>query len=94
MHRRALLQLGLAGLGTAVLPARLWAAAPDSPRLLVVFLRGAYDAANLLVPTSSSFYYEGIAPRLAAATQQALGQATSPQEWNTYLLASPDFMHR
>ncbi|MBI3346347.1 MAG: DUF1800 domain-containing protein [Burkholderiales bacterium] len=39
-------------------------------------------------------YYEGIAPRLAAATQTALGQATSPQEWNTYLLASPDFMHR
>ena len=37
---------------------------------------------------------DGIAPRLAAATQQALGQATSPQEWNTYLLASPDFMHR
>ncbi|MFG6466200.1 DUF1800 domain-containing protein [Roseateles sp. BYS87W] len=39
-------------------------------------------------------YYEAIAPRLAPATQQALGQATSPQEWNTYLLASPDFMHR
>lgn len=39
-------------------------------------------------------YYEGIAPRLAPPTQQALAQATSPQEWNTYLLASPDFMHR
>ncbi|RZL39947.1 MAG: DUF1800 domain-containing protein [Rubrivivax sp.] len=39
-------------------------------------------------------YYEGIAPRLAAPTQQALAAATSPQEWNTYLLASPDFMHR
>lgn len=39
-------------------------------------------------------YYDGIAPRLASATQQALGAATSPQEWNTYLLASPDFMHR
>lgn len=39
-------------------------------------------------------YYEGIAPRLGAATQQALAQATSPQEWNTYLLASPDFMYR
>ena len=39
-------------------------------------------------------YYEGIAPRLASATQQALAQATSPQEWNTYLLAAPDFMHR
>lgn len=43
---------------------------------------------------ANPLYYDGIAPRLAAATQQALGQATSPQEWNTYLLASPDFMHR
>ncbi|MFN3303560.1 MAG: DUF1800 domain-containing protein [Roseateles sp.] len=39
-------------------------------------------------------YYEGIAPRLAPATRQALAAASSPQEWNTYLLASPDFMHR
>lgn len=43
---------------------------------------------------ANPLYYEGIAPRLAAATQQALGQATSPQEWNTFLLASPDFMNR
>ncbi|MFG6463915.1 DUF1800 domain-containing protein [Roseateles sp. DXS20W] len=43
---------------------------------------------------ANPLYYDGIAPRLAAATQQALAQATSPQEWNTYLLASPDFMHR
>lgn len=43
---------------------------------------------------ANPLYYDGIAPRLAAATQQALGQAGSPQEWNTYLLASPDFMHR
>lgn len=27
-------------------------------RLLVVFLRGAYDAANIIIPTSSDFYYE------------------------------------
>lgn len=39
-------------------------------------------------------YYEGMAPRLAPATLQALAAANSPQEWNTYLLASPDFMHR
>lgn len=39
-------------------------------------------------------YYDGIAPRLAPATRQALAQAASPQEWNTFLLASPDFMHR
>jgi uncharacterized protein (DUF1501 family) len=34
-------------------------AAPVAPaHLLVVFLRGGYDAASLLVPVSSSFYYE------------------------------------
>ncbi|MBW8848979.1 MAG: DUF1800 domain-containing protein [Burkholderiales bacterium] len=43
---------------------------------------------------ATPLYYEGIAPRLAAATQQALGQAASPQEWNIFLLASPDFMNR
>ena len=71
MDRRLLLQLGLAGLGAAALPMRLWAAAPDAPRLLVVFLRGAYDAANLLVPTSSSFYYEA-RPNIAIAKAAAL----------------------
>ena len=67
MQRRHLLQLGL---GTA-LPLQLWAATPDAPRLLVVFLRGAYDAANLLVPTSSSFYYEA-RPNIAIAKDAAL----------------------
>jgi uncharacterized protein (DUF1501 family) len=37
---------------------RLYAAPMAGPRLLVVFLRGAYDAASILVPVSSSFYYE------------------------------------
>ena len=68
MQRRHLLQLGL---GAALLPTRLWAASPDTPRLLVVFLRGAYDAANLLVPTSSSFYYEA-RPNIAIAKSAAL----------------------
>ena len=68
MQRRHLLQLGL---GAATLPAQLWAASPDTPRLLVVFLRGAYDAANLLVPTSSSFYYEA-RPNIAIAKTAAL----------------------
>lgn len=67
MDRRLLLQLGLG----AALPTKLWAAATDSPRLLVVFLRGAYDAANLLVPTSSSFYYEA-RPNIAIAKAAAL----------------------
>lgn len=68
MQRRHLLPLALG----AALPARLWAAAsPQAPRLLVVFLRGAYDAANLLVPTSSSFYYEA-RPNIAIAKAAAL----------------------
>lgn len=71
MDRRLLLQLGLG----AAMPAQLWAAAPavsgSQPRLLVVFLRGAYDAANLLVPTSSSFYYEA-RPNIAIARKDAL----------------------
>jgi uncharacterized protein (DUF1501 family) len=71
MQRRQLLQLGLASLGAAALPTQLWAASPDTPRLLVVFLRGAYDAANLLVPTSSSFYYES-RPNIAIAKSAAL----------------------
>ncbi|MFG6466199.1 DUF1501 domain-containing protein [Roseateles sp. BYS87W] len=67
MQRRHLLQLGL---GTA-LPTRLWAATPDTPRLLLVFLRGAYDAANLLVPVASPFYYES-RPNIAIAKDAAL----------------------
>ncbi|HEU6456779.1 MAG TPA: DUF1800 domain-containing protein, partial [Roseateles sp.] len=43
---------------------------------------------------ANPLFYDGIAPRLAPATQRALSQAASPQEWNTYLLASPDFMNR
>nr|WP_230461211.1 DUF1501 domain-containing protein [Sphingobium sp. CAP-1] len=31
---------------------------PASSRLLVVFLRGAYDALNAVIPTGSDFYYE------------------------------------
>ena len=36
----------------------LWAAPASQSRLLVVFLRGGYDASNLLVPVSSQFYYD------------------------------------
>ena len=57
MQRRQLLQ-SLAGTGLALGAGQLWAAGPSQPCFLVVFLRGGYDAANLLVPVSSSFYYE------------------------------------
>ncbi|WP_045760338.1 DUF1800 domain-containing protein [Xanthomonas albilineans] len=43
---------------------------------------------------SSPLYYQAIEPQLSTATRQALAQARSPQEWNEYLLASPDFNYR
>ena len=43
---------------------------------------------------ANPLYYNGIAPRLASATRQALDQAASPQEWNALLLSSPEFMNR
>jgi uncharacterized protein (DUF1501 family) len=55
MNRRHLLKLA-AAVPVLSLSTRLFAAPFGNPRLLVVFLRGGYDAANLLVPTASSFY--------------------------------------
>ena len=37
---------------------RVWAAPKADMRTLVVFLRGAYDAANVVIPVSSDFYYQ------------------------------------
>jgi uncharacterized protein (DUF1501 family) len=37
---------------------RAFAAPAAKGRLLVVFLRGAYDAANIVAPTGSDFYHE------------------------------------
>jgi uncharacterized protein (DUF1501 family) len=56
MQRRTLIR-SLATLPLMAAAGALWAAPARTPRLLVVFLRGGYDAANLLVPTGSDFYY-------------------------------------
>jgi uncharacterized protein (DUF1501 family) len=45
---------------------RLYAAPQTKTKLLVVFLRGAYDAANTVVPVASDFYYQS-RPTLAVA---------------------------
>lgn len=55
--RRNLLKT-LAALPLAGATGSLFAAPAVNPRLLLVFLRGGYDATNLLVPVSSRFYYE------------------------------------
>src|SRR6185437_14201222 len=49
---------------------RLFATPANSPRFLLVFLRGGYDCNNLLVPYASDFYYES-RPTLAIARPDA-----------------------
>jgi uncharacterized protein (DUF1501 family) len=66
MKRRHVLKLGCAALASAGLSSRLYAAPAAGPRFLLVFLRGGYDSVNLLVPYSSSFYYES-RPSIAIA---------------------------
>ncbi len=66
MKRRHVLQLGCAALMNAAAAGRLYAAPATGPRFLLVFLRGGYDSSNLLVPYSSSFYYES-RPSIAIA---------------------------
>ncbi len=65
MDRRDVLK-ALAMAGPLVITGRLYAAPSTSTRLLLVFLRGAYDAANVVIPVSSDFYYQS-RPNLAIA---------------------------
>ena len=43
---------------------------------------------------ASALYYQSLQATLSPATRQALEQAASPQEWNTFFLSSPEMMHR
>lgn len=69
MQRRQFLASTLS-LSLASGSARLLAAGSSSARFLFVFLRGGYDAASLLVPVSSDFYYE-VRPDIALARPSA-----------------------
>jgi uncharacterized protein (DUF1800 family) len=51
---------------------------------------GAASSATGFPQLSNRLYYEAIEPFLAGNTRAALDKAGSPQEWNTFLLASPD----
>ena len=70
MSRRLLLASGLAS-GALMASGRVLAVpAAGNTRLLLVFLRGAYDATNIIVPTSSDFYYAA-RPTIAIARPDA-----------------------
>jgi len=43
---------------------------------------------------TTRLYYDAIEPHLSSATRDALAKATSQQEWNTFLLSSPDLNYR
>src|SRR6267142_500218 len=70
MNRRRLLKLGGAAFLSVGVAGRLFAAPISGPRFLLVFLRGGYDSTNLLIPYSSSYYYEA-RPNIAIARPDA-----------------------
>ncbi|MBK6008719.1 DUF1501 domain-containing protein [Ramlibacter ginsenosidimutans] len=69
MKRRAFAVIAAAA-PLASLSGRLFAAPAAQSRFLLVFLRGGYDAASLLVPHASSFYYE-VRPNIAIGRPSA-----------------------
>ncbi len=75
MDRRHLLRALAAGPLLASGAQLLAAPNVTGSRLLIVFLRGAYDAANLLAPVSSQAYYEA-RPTIAIA-RPAAGDASA-----------------
>jgi uncharacterized protein (DUF1501 family) len=78
MHRRQLLQTLAASSLAGLAGTRAWATpAQGNPRLLLVFLRGAYDCASLLVPTAREArdFYTGSRPRIAIGAPGETGGA-------------------
>ncbi|HEY5899039.1 MAG TPA: DUF1800 domain-containing protein, partial [Burkholderiales bacterium] len=53
-----------------------------------------FEVARAIAYRSPVRLWEEVAGPLGESTREALAQASSPQEWNLLLLASPEFMHR
>jgi uncharacterized protein (DUF1501 family) len=70
MDRRQFLLATTAAVPALMLGGKVFAAPASSPRFLLVFLRGGYDANNMLVPYASDFYYES-RPSIALAKPDA-----------------------
>jgi uncharacterized protein (DUF1501 family) len=93
MHRREMLRLTLAGAAGAVTSpwatrAYAFAAAgANDAKFLLVFLRGGYDAANVVVPVASPFYYEARPTLAIARPDPANPQAALPLAQGTDAVA-------
>jgi uncharacterized protein (DUF1501 family) len=72
MQRRHLLQASALTVTGLTASGRLLAAPAGSPRFLMVFLRGGYDALSLLVPApSQGGYYREVRPNIAVVATAA-----------------------
>jgi uncharacterized protein (DUF1501 family) len=83
MKRRNFLQMMALAAPALTVTGRVFAAPPDSPRFLLVFLRGGYDCANVVIPYSSSYYYE-TRPNIAVpkpAEPTGDGAVTLDSDW-------------
>ena len=74
--------------GPALAAGRLYAA-PGDTRFLLVFMRGGYDCANLLIPWSSSFYYES-RPHIAIPAPGVADVVSAPPPAATPATAGAD----
>jgi uncharacterized protein (DUF1501 family) len=92
MQRRDLLKLLAAGLASGPAARLMAAPAAGGTKLLVVFLRGAYDCANVLVPVSSDFYYAS-RPNIAIARPgQPNGAGVVDADWGLHPALSTSVM--
>jgi uncharacterized protein (DUF1501 family) len=92
MKRRDLLKLGV--LLPMTVSTSLLALPRAQAKFLLVFLRGGYDASNLLVPISSQFYYDA-RPNIAIARPGTDANAALPldADWGLHP-ALRDTIHR
>jgi uncharacterized protein (DUF1501 family) len=83
MQRRDFLHMLALAAPAITLTGRVFATPPGSPRFLLVFLRGGYDCANVVIPYSSSYYYE-TRPNIAVpkpASQGGDGAVALDSDW-------------
>jgi uncharacterized protein (DUF1800 family) len=65
-----------------------------SPNLFRIDTADAAPVPPAYPKLADSAYYASVASTLRPETRQALDQARSPQEWNTFLLSSPELVYR
>ena len=86
MNRRLFLKSMAAATGMLTCRSGFYAAPASDTRFLLVFLRGGYDAANILIPHSSPFYYEARPTIAIAKPDPANTQAALPinADWSLH----------